>query len=103
MFKKITVMGIKEWLAPHNSEHCPIKIELNFLKIKDWFNRPGTASNFTPVAGKAQEWITSADVRIKRIFKLVEITRGELFFKTRVRFDSSINESNLTPERSEYS
>jgi len=73
-----TEIGIKEWLAPQISEHCPVYKPNRLERKKDWFKRPGFASILTPKEGKAQEWITSAEVANRRMFwfkgktKLVE-------------------------------
>jgi hypothetical protein len=48
-------MGIKEWLAPQISEHCPKK-RPGIIKVnKTIFIRPGLASIFKPREGIAQE------------------------------------------------
>lgn len=57
-------MGIKLWLAPQISEHCPKKTPGRPIMKVVWFSRPGTASTFTPKAGTVQECRTSsAEIR----------------------------------------
>ena len=63
----IAKIGIKEWLDPQISEHCPENRPICFENKKIWFNRPGRASTFIPKEGIVQEWITSADETKDRI------------------------------------
>jgi hypothetical protein len=49
------MIGIKECPAPHNSEHCPVKIPFRFINKNAWFNRPGIASALIPIDGIAHE------------------------------------------------
>ena len=46
----------------------PIVVEaVSLEKYLSWFNRPGTASIFTPNDGTAKSWITSCPVTMNRI------------------------------------
>lgn len=54
-------MGIKLWLAPQISEHCPKYRPGRWLINLTWFSRPGTASALTPREGTVQECKTSAE------------------------------------------
>ena len=47
-------IGINLWFAPQISEHCPKKTPGRCLMNLTWFNRPGTASAFTPKEGTVQ-------------------------------------------------
>ncbi len=66
-----TEIGINEWLAPQISEHCPKKIPGFIITNLNWFNRPGSASTFTPNAGTVHAWITSAAVIRLRISVII--------------------------------
>lgn len=61
-------MGMNLWFVPQISEHCPMKIP-GFLIINlDWLIRPGTASILMPKHGIVQEWSTSLEEKIIRIW-----------------------------------
>lgn len=62
-----TKIGIKEWLVPQISEHCPVNKPIRFENTNNWLSRPGRASALIPNDGIAHEWITSADVTSERI------------------------------------
>ena len=47
------------WFAPQISEHCPKKTPGRWLINLIWFNRPGTASAFTPKEGTVHACKTS--------------------------------------------
>lgn len=64
------LIGIKEWLAPQISEHCPKKIPVRLIKKFVWFNRPGVASILIPNEGIVHECNTSAAVTKIRVWKL---------------------------------
>lgn len=68
------MIGINLWLAPQISEHWPYKSPVRFTLNLAWFRRPGVPSIFTPIEGIVQEWITSADETINRIWVLKGIT-----------------------------
>jgi len=63
-------MGIKEWLTPQISEHCPNTDPDRILIKLIILIRPGLASIFTPKLGTAQECNTSSDVIKPRICNL---------------------------------
>lgn len=76
--------------------------------IETWLSRPGTASTLIPNEGIDQEWRTSVDVIIKRIWVL----KGKIIrLSTSIRRNSSLSklfvdfiyESNSTFKKSEYS
>jgi hypothetical protein len=48
-------MGMKEWLAPQISEHWPVYNPIRLGITNNWLRRPGRASTFTPIEGRAQE------------------------------------------------
>lgn len=101
-------IGIKLWLAPQISEHCPKNNPGRLIKKLVWFNRPGDASIFTPSEGTAQEWRTSvADTRIRIWLLIGKITRLSTSNNRKVSKDISfwgiMYESNSIPEKSEYS
>ena len=56
-----TTIGINLWLAPQISEHWPKYSPGRWIINLSWFNRPGTASAFTPKDGTVHEWSTSAE------------------------------------------
>lgn len=60
-------MGINLWLIPQISEHWPKYKPGRYIKIIDWFNRPGVESILIPKEGTVQAWITSKEVVIIRI------------------------------------
>ena len=97
------IIGIKEWLAPQISEHCPVS-RLGRLILKyNWFKRPGKASTLTPKEGIVQEWITSAEDTIKRIEVIFGTKILEDVFNNRITLDSSRNASISLLTKSEYS
>lgn len=83
-------IGINLWLAPQISEHCPKNRPGRLVKKLTWFNRPGTASTFTPRAGTVQEWRTSAAVINVRIWVLIGTT-VRLSTSNKRKFFSSIS------------
>lgn len=68
-------IGIKLWLAPQISEHCPKKTPLRFEEKQNWLIRPGTASIFTPKEGIVQECKTSEEETKNRIGRKVGIIK----------------------------
>jgi len=88
--EKITVMGIKEWLVPQISEHCPTNNPIRLDDKKIWFRRPGRASTFIPIEGTVQEWITSADLIKERISVLTGNCKFSLVFIRRKMLELSI-------------
>jgi len=48
-------IGMNEWFLPQISEHCPVNSPIRLEERKIWFNRPGRASTFTPMAGMVHE------------------------------------------------
>ena len=93
---------------PQISEHCPKYNPGRFIKIIDWFNRPGVESILIPKDGIVHEWITSIEVVKIRIGILKGMTqwlstsnkRNLLIFNSWVGI---INESKLILIKSEYS
>jgi len=49
------LIGMKEWLVPQISEHCPMNKPIRLEDKKIWFSRPGIASTFSPIDGIVQE------------------------------------------------
>lgn len=72
MFKLIDSIwiGIKLWLIPQISEHCPKNIPGRFKNKLIWFKRPGIASILIANLGIVHEWITSSDEIKSRMLKL---------------------------------
>ena len=99
----IVKIGIKEWLVPQISEHCPVYNPTRFENKKIWFNRPGRASTFIPKEGIVQEWITSADVIKDRISIFTGKYNISLVFSNRRTFDLSIKFSVSIMFRDVYS
>jgi len=64
-------MGIKLWLIPQISEHCPNKLPLLLEIIKIWLNWFGLASTLIISLGIVHLWITSVDVIRHRIGVLI--------------------------------
>jgi hypothetical protein len=62
-----TTIGMKVWLTPQISEHCPKYRPGRDRKAVIWFVRPGIASAFKPMLGTAHLWITSVAVTRIRI------------------------------------
>lgn len=101
-------IGINLWLIPQISEHWPKKRPGRFMKIIDWFRRPGVESILIPREGTVHEWITSIDVVKIRIGKLkgkmhrlsTSRSRNSLFMSWS---EGIIKESNSIGEKSEYS
>jgi len=58
--------------------------------MKIWFNRPGMASTFNPIAGIVHEWITSADVINKRVIMFTGAITISLVLSSRVIFEFSM-------------
>ena len=96
-------IGIKLWLAPQISLHCPVKIPVRFALMINWFIRPGIASTLIPNEGTVHEWITSSDKINVRIVVLLGIIMWFDESNSRIFFDSNINESNDKLLKSEYS
>jgi hypothetical protein len=67
-------MGIKLWLAPQISEHCPKYTPGRAEKKFTWLSRPGTASALIPILGTVQECKTSAAVIKVRIWEVIGTT-----------------------------
>lgn len=56
-----TIIGIKLWLIPQISEHCPNKILILLVLIIELLIWPGIASILMFNEGIVHEWITSID------------------------------------------
>lgn len=67
MFVDSITIGIKLWLIPQISEHCPKRTPGRLRNIIDWFNRPGVESILIPKDGTVHAWITSIEVVIIRM------------------------------------
>lgn len=99
-------IGIKLWLIPQISEHCPKNIPGRFKNILIWFIRPGIASILILSLGMVQEWITSSEEINRRILNLngiivllsTSINRKFILFKLLIIYDS-----NSMLLKSEYS
>lgn len=102
------VTGIKLWLVPQISEHCPKNKPGRLIRKLAWFSRPGVASALIPKEGIVQAWITSVAVIKIRIlvFKGI-ITRLSVSIRRKfiggISFWGIINESNLIFLKSAYS
>lgn len=96
-------IGIKEWLVPQISEHCPVNSPTRLDKRKIWFNRPGRASTFIPKDGMVHEWITSADETKPRINIFTGRYTSSLVFRSRRMFDLSMKFSVSREFNDEYS
>lgn len=71
-----STMGIKLWLDPQISEHCPKYKPGRVASRVVWFKRPGIASVFNPREGTAQECKTSSDeISIRIVSSAGKITR----------------------------
>jgi len=99
---------MKLWFAPQISEHCPKNRPIRFAFILTWLSRPGVASAFSPMAGMAHEWSTSAaviktrmSVLIGKITRLSTSNRRKLFFF--ISLIGIMYESNSVGTKSEYS
>lgn len=68
-----TTIGMKLWLAPQISEHCPKNTPVREVARGSWFSRPGTASTFTPSEGTVHECSTSSAVTTIRACRLAGI------------------------------
>jgi hypothetical protein len=69
-------IGIKLWLLPQISEHCPKNKPHRLIKIFTWFSRPGTASALTPKTGTVQQCKTSAaEIKTRIGVSIGKITR----------------------------
>lgn len=97
MFFTITEIGMKEWLVPQISEHCPKKTPVSLGNRLRLFRRPGIASTFNANEGTAQEWITSSEVINSRLEWFSGREGVKLVFMSRCLLDASMNESSSTP------
>jgi len=84
------MIGINEWFVPQISEHCPINKPIRLEDMKIWFNRPGIASTFNPIAGIVHEWITSAEVTNNRAVVFTGTFIISLVFNSRSIFEFSM-------------
>jgi hypothetical protein len=84
-------IGMKEWLVPQISEHCPEKRPSRLDEMNVWFKRPGRASTFTPIEGTAHEWITSMDDTSTRIDERAGMFKKSLVFSSRLSLELSMN------------
>ena len=98
-----TTMGMKEWFAPQISEHCPKNFPERLGKREIWLRRPGVASILIPMAGIVQEWSTSEDVVISRVWHLIGIGVELSTSKSRNVLDGDMYESNSILLKSLYS
>ena len=89
----IKEIGMKEWLEPQISEHCPVNNPSRFLINVVWLIRPGIASIFEPIEGTVHEWITSWDVTIIRTLQWDGILTVSLHFSKREIMDFSMKHS----------
>jgi hypothetical protein len=101
-------IGIKLWLAPQISEHCPKKIPGRLEKKLIWFRRPGTASALIPNLGTVQECKTSAAEIKVRICEFIGTTVRLSTSNRRIKdgppsIEGVIYESNSILLKSEYS
>lgn len=103
-----STIGIKLWLAPQISEHCPYNKPGRRQYILNWLSRPGIASTLIPNDGIVHEWITSAADTRRRICVLNGITVRLSTSRSRrsislISCEGIIYESNSTWGKSEYS
>jgi len=87
------MMGIKEWLVPQISEHCPENNPKRFEVMKVWFRRPGRASTLIPMDGTLHLWITSIEETRARVVLEIGMKRVSLVFRRRYELEFSIKHS----------
>ena len=96
-YRTSTAVGIKLWLAPHNSLHWPRYIPGAVGWMYCLLIRPGTASALQASAGRANLWSTSVLVMFKEFRDIGSVGADDDASRRGEFVDMNLSHASLVP------